>query len=410
MGTVPSSSSSPSGDDRSARHRAGRSRRAGRATRRPGGSRGRTVRAERVSAGMRPAAGGGTGAPAGGRGGRIVGLDVARALAIIGMVAVNVGPRGEPGLLGTLYDVPLGRSSVLFMLLAGVGMSILTRSSRGPGAAPLPWRTVLWRAVLLLVGGLALQMAGHEASVILPLYGLLFLVCLPVLRAPTWLVTALAGLFAVGGPLAWLAVRAGQDAFTIKEPTLLDPPGEILDDILFSGSYPAVVWIAPFLLGMALGRLDLRDRRLQRGLAWGGAAAAVGAYAASHLLLLAYGEPGRTVGWDRLVSGTAHSQMPLWLVSSTGAALFVLGACLLAEPFLVRRAPALAAMGRLSLTVYVGHLLALAAIVRPGPESLAGGYLVTTVLCVGSLVFAWLWSRRFRTGPLEALLRAPGRR
>ncbi|MDI3331322.1 MAG: DUF418 domain-containing protein [Micrococcus sp.] len=342
--------------------------------------------------------------------GRVVGLDAARALAIIGMIAVNVGPRGEAGPLGTLYDAPLGRSSVLFMLLAGVGMSILTRSARGPGAGHLPWQTVLWRAALLLVGGLALQMAGHEASVILPLYGLLFIVCLPLLRAPTWLLTVLSAAFVLVGPLIWLAVRRGTDAFAIKEPTLADPPLEILDDILFAGSYPAVVWVAPFLLGMALGRLDLRDRGLQRVLLVGGAAAAVGAYALSRLLVLLVGEPGRTVDWDRLVSVTGHSQMPLWLISSTGAALFMLGACLLAERFLARRAPALAAMGRLSLTVYVGHLLVLAAVVRPGPDSLAGGLTVTTVLCLASLLFAWLWTRRFRVGPLEALMRLPRRR
>jgi uncharacterized membrane protein YeiB len=355
----------------------------------------------------RPSAG--AGQPAS-RAGRVVGLDAARALAIIGMIAVNVGPRGEGGLLGTLYDVPLGRSSVLFMLLAGVGMSILTRSARGPSPGPLPWQTVVWRAALLLVGGLALQMAGHEASVILPLYGLLFIVCVPLLKAPTWLLTVLAATFVLVGPLIWLAVRQGTDAFTIKEPTLVDLPPEILDDILFSGSYPAVVWVVPFLLGMVLGRLDLRDRGLQRLLLMGGAAAAVGGFVLSRLLVLVVGEPGRTVGWDRLVSVTGHSQMPLWLISSTGVALFTLGGCLLVERFLARRVPALVALGRLSLTVYVGHLLALAVFVRPGPDSLAGGYLVTVLLCVTSLVFAWLWTRRFRTGPLEALMRLPGRR
>jgi uncharacterized membrane protein YeiB len=351
----------------------------------------------------------GTGEPAP-RTGRVIGLDVARALAIIGMIAVNVGPRGESGLFGTLYDLPLGRSSVLFMLLAGVGMSILTRSSRGPSGGPLPWQTVVWRAVLLFVGGLALQMAGHEASVILPLYGLLFIVCLPLLKAPTWLLAVLSATFVLVGPLLWVAVRHGTDAFTIKEPTLVDPPLEILDDILFSGSYPAVVWLAPFLLGMVIGRLDLRDGRLQRVLLTAGAASAVGAYAFSRLLVLVVGEPGRTVGWDRLVSVTGHSQMPLWLVSSSGVAVCILGACLLTNRFLARWAPALAAMGRLSLTVYVGHLVVLALLVRPGPFTLGGGILTTSALCAGSILFAWLWTRRFRTGPLELLLRLPGRR
>ncbi|GAA1678126.1 hypothetical protein GCM10010977_29700 [Citricoccus zhacaiensis] len=345
-----------------------------------------------------------------GQGGRLVGLDVARSMAIIGMIAVNVGPRGADGILGTLYDLPLGRASLLFMLLAGVGTSIMTRSVRAPSGASMPWRTLLWRAALLLVGGLALQLAGHEASVILPLYGLLFIACLPLLKAPGWLLAALSGASLVLGPLVWLAARRESDAFQVTEPTLLDPPAEILGGILFTGSYPLVVWAAPFLIGMLLGRIDLRNPALHRRLVLWGAVAAVGAYLLSQLLILVLGAPGRIVGLDRLVSATAHSQMPLWLVSSSGAALFVLGLCLMGERFASRHLSVLAATGRLSLTVYVGHLLALAVIVRPGPGSLAEGILVTAVLCTAAVVFSWLWTRRFQTGPLEILLRLPPRK
>ncbi|HRO94001.1 DUF418 domain-containing protein [uncultured Citricoccus sp.] len=340
--------------------------------------------------------------------GRVVGLDVARAVAIIGMIAVNVGPRGAEGFLGALYDLPLGRASLLFMLLAGVGISLMTRSVRGTGGTPVPWRMVLWRAVLLLLGGLALQIPDHEASVILPLYGLLFIACLPLLRAPTWVLGALTGTFVLVGPLAWVAARTTWAPVSRRtEPTLLDPPGEILSGILFTGAYPAVVWAAPFLAGMLLGRLDLRSAVLQRRLVLWGAVCAAGGHLLSQVLILVFGTPERTVGWDRLVSATAHSHMPLWLIASSGAALFVLGLCLLAGRLASGSLPVLAATGRLSLTIYVGHLLALAAFVRPGPGSLATGIFTTVVLCIGSILFAWLWTRRFSAGPLEMLLRGP---
>ncbi|GAA3282783.1 DUF418 domain-containing protein [Nesterenkonia halobia] len=342
-------------------------------------------------------------------GGRLHGLDVARSLAIVGMVAVNVGPRGAEGLLGTLHDLPLGRASLLFMLLAGIGMSLMTRTVRRPRRAPLPWATILWRAALLLVGGLALQLAAHEASVILPVYGILFLASLPLLRAPAWLLGALAAALLALGPLLWLALRSGADAFAVAEPTLLDPPDEILRGILVTGSYPLVVWAAPFVAGLLLGRLDLRSPTLQRQLVLWGAVTAVAAYSLSRLLILLLGEPDRSVGVHRLISATAHSQMPLWLISSTGAALFVLGLCLMGESFAARRLSALVAAGRLSLTLYVGHLVALALVVRPGPDSLAGGILTTVVICLVSVAFAWLWTRRFSAGPLERLLRLPRR-
>lgn len=333
-----------------------------------------------------------------GRSARLVGLDVARSLAIIGMIAVNVGPRGADGFWGALYDVPLGRASLLFMLLAGVGMSIMTRSVRGPAGTPLPWQAILWRAALLLFGGLALQLAGHEASVILPLYGLLFVFCLPLLKSPRWVLFTLSATSLVLGPLVWLMVRSGDDAFRITEPTLLDAPGEILRGLLFTGSYPAVVWAAPFVAGMLLGRLDLRDPALHRRLVQWGAVSAVGAYMLSQLLILVVGMPGRTVGMDRIVSATAHSQMPLWIISSSGTALFVLGLCLMGERFASRRLSALAATGRLALTTYVGHLLALAVVVRPGPGSLPEGILVTAVLATAAAAFSWAWARWFRIG------------
>lgn|GEM_PF-4647926 len=47
----------------------------------------------------------------------------------------------------------------------------------GPREGDLPWKIVLWRAVLLLVAGLVLQIRHHQVSVILPTCGLLFLVC-----------------------------------------------------------------------------------------------------------------------------------------------------------------------------------------------------------------------------------------
>src|SRR5699024_2484544 len=72
---------------------------------------------------------------------RLHGLDAARAIAIIGMLAVNIGPRKEPGetqLAVPLYHVPYGRSSLLVLLLAGIGMSLMTERCREP-AGPMPW-------------------------------------------------------------------------------------------------------------------------------------------------------------------------------------------------------------------------------------------------------------------------------
>jgi len=338
---------------------------------------------------------------------RILALDAARAAAIVGMIAVNVGPRHSEGLAGLVYELPAGRASLLFMILAGVGMSIMSRSSRTPGGR-VPWATILWRAALLVVGGLALQLMHHEVSVILPTYGLLFLVCLPVLRRSAKTLAVLTVLVLLGGPILWLAAQgAWGQTYQFVPPTILDGPVGILRGILLSGSYPAVVWAAPFMAGLLIGRANLRNLRVQRLLVFWGLGAAAGGYLLSRLLIVVAGEPGENVGMDRLVSAVDHSQMPLWLVSGTGSAAFVLGLFLVGEGFVARRLGFLVPAGRLSLTIYVGHLVILAMLVRPEPHFLIEGIVITASLSVLSILFAGWWTRRFTTGPLEMLLHWP---
>jgi uncharacterized membrane protein YeiB len=122
------------------------------------------------------------------------------------------------------------------------------------------------------------------------------------------------------------------------------------------------------------------------------------------------GQPGDAVGIDRLFSAVAHSQMPLWLVSGTGSALLILGAVLALVPRAGRWIRPLVAVGQLSLTVYVAHLIVLAALVRPGPGSAAEGLVVSILIAVAATGFATVWRARFPRGPLETLLRAPSAR
>lgn len=333
---------------------------------------------------------------------RLLALDAARAVAILGMVAVNVGPR-DGASADLLARAAHGRASLLFVVLAGVGIALLTRHS---WPAKPPRRGVLVsRGLILLLGGLALQLLDHGVNVILPTYGALFLVAVLMLQASqrTLVVSAVSAL--LGGPLLWIAAQC-QEQFGRAAPELLDAPHHVAADICLSGPYPVITWVGPFLLGIWLGRLDLQDPRLHQNLALWGGSLAVGAYLLSRLLVAALGEPSDRVGFDRLISGVGHSQMPLWLISGTGSALFVIGVIFLLSPHLGRWSYPLASLGRLSLTVYVAHLLVLAFFVRPGPDTSEQGLLVTAIIGIVSIASASLWCTRFRRGPLEALLHA----
>lgn len=341
---------------------------------------------------------------------RLHGLDAARALAIIGMLAVNVGPRKEEGqteLVVLLYDLPHGRASILFMILAGIGMSLMTRRAREEGA-PLPWQTIVWRAALLLFSGLALQMLDHDISVILTYYGVLFLCGLPLLRAPTWVPQTLSILGLIAGPLVWLFLQQQTaTTFDFSAPSLTDPMWTMLHATLLTGAYPVVVWVVPFLFGLVLGRLRLTDRMLQHRLIGWGAVSTLLPIAAALGLQSLLGPPTSTFGWDHLLSVEPHSQMPLWMLSSCGSAVLVIGLFLRWESWVTVRLSWLVSAGRLALTIYVAHLFVLAWLVRPGPETLFDGYVMSTVMSVCFVIFAHLWWRNLGTGPLERLLSWP---
>lgn len=74
--------------------------------------------------------------------GRLIGIDLARGLAVFGMYSAHVGPDvtvGGP--VGFVLETARGRSSALFAVLAGFSLIILTGRPRpGPGGpAARPW-------------------------------------------------------------------------------------------------------------------------------------------------------------------------------------------------------------------------------------------------------------------------------
>src|SRR5512143_88564 len=83
---------------------------------------------------------------------RISGVDIARGLAVIGMLAVHVGP-------DALENVFAGRDLALFVFLSGVSIALLSGGVNAPrgGAARLAAVRIAVRGALLVPVGLALM-------------------------------------------------------------------------------------------------------------------------------------------------------------------------------------------------------------------------------------------------------------
>ncbi|WP_380169603.1 DUF418 domain-containing protein [Jannaschia sp. R86511] len=340
--------------------------------------------------------------------GRLTGLDAARGLAIIGMIIINVGPTTATSPWHRLYLLPYGRASVLFVVIAGIGIGLLAaRTARDASSRAGARSVVLWRAAVLAAGGLALQSLTDDIGVILPLYAILFLLApVPARLSTPGLVGITAVMLVVGPVLVVVHDLLALPPVPGTAPVQVDdPPLDLLLGLLVAGRYPLVTWVVPFLVGLLLARADLTARRTQRRLMVWGTVAALGGLGASTVSRTLLG-PVADDGPARLLTGVAHGQMPLWLISSVGGAAALVGLVVRVGQSRPRLVEPLAAYGRLSLTVYVLHILVLVVLV-PGELTFRQGMAVSAALVLCSALVPLLWARVGGPGPLERLTRPP---
>jgi len=356
---------------------------------------------------------------------RLVGVDVARALALIGMAATHLFPGFTPdGELHVSHVLASGKASALFAVLAGVGLALASGAHRPltGGALRGAQVGVLTRAAVLLVVGLLLGRVESPPLVILAYYALLFVVAVPVLGLSSRTLAILALVAAVVTPLASYALRQWVD------PTPIDEPGgrDLLVELFLTGTYPVLTWTTYLFAGLAVGRSHLRRASVAAKLLVGGAALAVLARLASAVLLdLAGGrselesstEPLRGPVDDLLAAGlygtappgdwrwlavsAPHSGTTFDLAHTVGTSLAVLGVCLLLARVLPKWSLVpLAAVGSMTLTLYTLHVLAVAEdspLLTEDPRAL-------WLWHVGlALVLATAWRTQVGRGPLEAV-------
>lgn len=218
-----------------------------------------------------------------------------------------------------------------------------------------------------------------------------------------------------------------------------DPLARISDtdgllELLFTGEYPVPIWMPFMIAGMAVAKLDLAQSTIRSRLALTGGALAVLGYGGSWLALHLVPHPltsvaaatdggsassawwsdtvgyleGDTPAW--LLVATPHSQTTFSILGNTRVALVVVAACVAATdrlPRFTRLAVPVAAVGMVSLTAYVLHVLAIW-IVGMQEETLPA-LIALLAFIATAMLLATVWTRWFRRGPLEYLLYATTR-
>lgn len=382
---------------------------------------------------------------------RLHGLDLARGLAVLGMFVAHTaaaGPYAEGTWLGEVLSWSHGRSSILFALLAGVSLGILTGRTRpytGEGAVHARTR-ILVRGVLLLGISGMLAMLNGQVALILAFYAAWFFLALPFAWWPARRLFAAAAVVAVAGPLLRWALA-----------TLLPAIGMVVDtqdvndffvETMVSGVYPGLAYMAFVFAGMGLARLDLSARRLQVQMLAIGVLLAVVGYGGGWALAtvsgvdttepdsLVYAEDGGYYDEDgeyvdglepkpypaddglggevldtadlaesaaaELLATWPHSGSTFEILGSGGVALAILALCLLLPAAASRTVLApLAAVGAMSLTAYSTHVVVLALL----PMMVGAESIWPAVALVGAaLLGCWAWRATKGRGPLELLL------
>jgi uncharacterized membrane protein len=373
---------------------------------------------------------------------RLAGIDAARGLALLGMMATHVLPIFEhdaqltPTWVGLVFS---GRASALFAVLAGVGLALSTGKERplqGPELSAarrgVACRALVVAAVGLTVGGLEVNIA-----IILVHYALLFLCVLPFLGLDVGRLLVLAAGWVLVTPILAFLLRpwllAAQPALHLGHNPQwedLSAPGVLLGDLFLTGYYPVFQWLAYLLIGLAIGRTALRKAAVQVLLLAGGTVVAVlakwlsvvmmedwGGLAALKASLYNPSYPLESLlevnlagvaqtgsGWW-LAASAPHSGTTLDLVHTSGVAAAVVGFCLLvgglAEWIELDLLLPLRGAGALTLSFYTAHLCVMAALYEkplwPG-WTVEGVYWAqaAAVLMIGSAFAALSWR-----GPLE---------
>ncbi|SMX27632.1 hypothetical protein TRP8649_01739 [Pelagimonas phthalicica] len=337
---------------------------------------------------------------------RLEGLDLARFLALFGMVIVNfkiaMGVEQATGILGQLSGALEGRAAASFVVLAGIGLGLAYR-----GAFQNTLVTALKRALFLLVLGLA-NMLIFEAD-ILHYYAFYFAFGALLLPFGTGVLIAIV----VALNLAFVAMLmvfnydAGWDWVTLTYSGFWTPQG-FIRNLFFNGWHPVVPWLGFLVVGIILSRLTLAERSTQWRLFLGGIVGLIATELVSGFMIsLVPNDPELAV-----LLGTAPvPPMPLYTVAGISAACLVVGASLLLAPTLQkwRLMQLFTPAGRQTLTLYIAHILigmgTLEALGMLGGQSIEAAFSAAILFVLAAMTYAWIWKHVFKRGPIEAVMR-----
>lgn len=351
---------------------------------------------------------------------RIIGIDIARALAIIGMIIVNfkmvLGQEGNEWvkLFVNIFD---GKAAATFVVLAGVGIALITNTavkSNNDEKLKKSKISIAKRAFLLFVIGL-LYIEIWPAD-ILHFYGIYMIITLLFVRSNSKIILLLAFLLIIIYPFLMIIWNfdLGWNFETMDYQSFWTING-FVRNLFYNGFHPVIPWTAFMLIGLWFGKQNLNNNAFIKKTLWISLIIFVVIHIISYGLIsfLSEGDKDIAIELKEILGTNPMPPLPFYMISGSCIAIFVISLCiLLAKKYENSKiVDALKKTGQLALTFYVAHVIIGMGIIELFNIKKFGNYaiefsltyaLIFSFFCV---LFAIIWRKNKKSGPLEWLLR-----
>ncbi|AQX05351.1 hypothetical protein BAX97_14915 [Elizabethkingia meningoseptica] len=352
---------------------------------------------------------------------RIIGFDLARAYAIFGMFIVNFnvvfGKSDDHSLLGGFLTLFGGHSSTVFVMLAGMGVALMT--NRGNEYTPEDKKrlrnTILKRAAFLFVFGLLFYL--WWPADILRLYGVYMSIgaFLVFLDKKYYLIAAILAVVIFHLLLFIIPYETGWNFNTLEYQDFWTLNG-FLRNTFYNGWNPVFPWFAYFATGLYLGRQDWTLQKTQ----WKMFKTGLIMFVSIEIIRLAGSLSDINPNIKEFLDADYIPPFLPFILNTTGFGLMLIAAFMYVSRFISDKqwGVDLARTGQMTLTHYVSHLtIGLILLGILGRNSYAGKIggketldpLYILLFSIGyfivSMLFTKLWGGKFKQGPLEMLMR-----
>ena len=346
---------------------------------------------------------------------RIEGIDLARSLAMIGMIIVNfkivLGTKGNKYLVAVIGSLE-GQAAATFVVLAGIGVALMSQKA---DLDLIEIRKKLLKKALFLfiLGTLFLTIWPAD---ILHFYGIYLTIIALSLKLKNRQILMFCSFiilfFLVLVPFC--NYQAEWNFETLEYHGFWTVKG-FFKNLFFNGFHPVFPWVAFMLFGFWFGRKNLKDKHvLQKTLK--SSIVTIISIKLFRALLMRYLSNFTQITYpelESLLNTNPLPPLPLYIVNGIAFSMIVISSSiLLAQRFRNNEIiQYLSDCGQLALTCYIAHIvigLGLIEIVIPqkmGLLSLEFSFLYALIFSLTCVLFSKMWLTYFKQGPLEKFMR-----